>query len=146
MFRLFRSRLLWLTIGVLTLVGVAFWLVVVAAAVLMTMATGGADPDPDELARVAVPFGLLAALATVAAAIAVSVMVRRGRVRQWLPLREQMVHDAATEPATHLVQVLSPPNPAAGGQVLAIDLTAGIRDCCGFQVGSCPAARSRASR
>jgi hypothetical protein len=59
MLRLYRSRLVWLTLGVLTLAGVAFWLAVAVVAVVMTTAASGADPDPDALARAAVPAGLL---------------------------------------------------------------------------------------
>jgi hypothetical protein len=65
MLRLFRSRLVWLTIGLLTLAGTAFWVVVAVVAAIMTAAAGGADPDPDALARVAVPLGMLAAAGTV---------------------------------------------------------------------------------
>jgi hypothetical protein len=124
-FRLFRSRLVWLTIGVLILAGTAFWITVVIVAVVMTTAAGGADPDPDELARAAVPIGMLAALAAAVLGITGVVAIRRGRVRQWVPLREQMVRDAATLPGTHLAQVISPANPAAGGQLLARDLITG---------------------
>lgn len=122
MFRLFRSRLAWLTIGVLTLAGIAFWIVAALAAAVITTAAGGNDPDPDQLAMVAVPLGMLAALATIVACVALMVMMRRDRTRQWVQLREQMIRDAATQPATHLMQVISPPNLAAGGQVLVIDL------------------------
>jgi hypothetical protein len=127
MFRLFRSRLVWLTIGVLTLAGTAFWLVVAVVAAVMTTAAGGADRDPDELAQVAMPLGQLAALATAALGIMAIVAVRRGRARQWLPLREQMVRDAATQPATHIAQVVSPASTAAGGQVVARDLIIGYQ-------------------
>jgi hypothetical protein len=127
MLRLFRSRLVWLTIGVLTLAGTAFWVTVVIVAVVMTTSAGGADPDPDEFTRVAVPLGMLAALAAAVGGIAAVVAVRRGRVRQWVPLREQMVRDAATLPGTHLAQVVSPANLAAGGQVLARDLITGYQ-------------------
>ena len=127
MFRLFRSRLVWLTIGVLTLAGTAFWIVVAFVAAVMTTAAGGADPDPDEVARVAVAIGMLAALAAAVLGIAALVAIRRGRVRQWVPLREQMVRDAATLTGTHLAQVVSPANPAAGGQVLARDLITGYQ-------------------
>jgi hypothetical protein len=122
MFRLFQSRLVWLTIGVLTLAGTASWMVAAIVAAVMTKAAGGNDPDPDQLANVAVPLGMLAALAMIVVCVVLMVMMRRGRTRQWVPLREQMIRDAATQPATHLMQVISPPNPAAGGQVLAIDL------------------------
>jgi hypothetical protein len=125
MIRLFRSRLVWLTIGVLTLAGTAFWITVVIVAVVMSTAAGDADPDPGELARVAVPIGMLAALAAAVFCITAVVAVRRGRVRRWVPLREQMVRDAANVPGTHLVQVISPADPAAGGRVLARDLISG---------------------
>ena len=123
MFRLFRSRSVWLAIGVFTLAGTAFWIVFAAVAAIMSTAAGGADPD--EVARVAVPLGMLAALAAAVLGIAAVVAVRRGRVRQWVPLREQMVRDAATLPGTHLAQVVSAANSAAGGQVLARDLITG---------------------
>lgn len=87
-------------IGVLTVAGTAFWMVVVAVAVVMSAASGGADPDPDELARVAVPVGMLVAIAAVAGCIAAIVAICRGRARQWVPLCEQMVRDAATLPDT----------------------------------------------
>jgi hypothetical protein len=70
---------------------------------------------------------MLAALAAAVLGITAVVAVRRGRARQWVPLREQMVRDAATLPATHLAQVVSPANPAAGGQVLAMDLITGYQ-------------------
>ena len=127
MFRLFRSRLVWLTIGVLTLAGTAFWIVVAVVAAVMTTAAGGAEPNPDELARVSVPLGMLAAAGAAALGIAAVVTVRRGRARAWVPLREQMVRDAATLPATHLAQLVSAANPAAGGQVLARDLITGYQ-------------------
>jgi hypothetical protein len=38
-----------------------------------------------------------------------------------------MVRAAATLPATHLAQVISPANPAAGGQVVARDLITGYQ-------------------
>jgi len=126
-FRLFRSRLVWLTIGVLTLAGTAFWISVVIVAAVMSTAAGGADPDPDEVTRVAVPLGMLAALAAAVGGITALVAVRRGRARKWVPLREQMVRDAATVPGKHLAQVVSPANPAAGGQVLARDLISGYQ-------------------
>jgi hypothetical protein len=127
MFRLFRSRLVWLTIGLLTLAGTAFWIVVVVAAAIMMTTSGGADPDPDELAQVAVPLGMLAATGGAAVGIMAAVVVRRGRARRWLPLREQMVRDAATQPATHIAQVVSLANSAAGGQVVARDLITGYQ-------------------
>jgi hypothetical protein len=128
MFRLFRSRLVWLTIGVLTLAGVAFWMVIAVVAAVMTTAAGGNEPDPDQLANVAVPLGMLAALATIVVCVVLVVMIRHDRTRQWVPLREQMIRDAATQPATHVMQVISPPNPAAGGQVLAMDLITRYQD------------------
>ena len=127
MFRLFWSRLVWLAIGVLTLAGRAFWMVVAVVAAVMTTTAGGAEPNPDELAQVAVPLGMLAALAAAVLGIAAVVAVRRGRVRQWVPLRGQMVRAAATLPSTHVAQVVSPANPAAGGQVLARDLITGYQ-------------------
>lgn len=125
MFRLFRSRLVWLTIGVLTLTGTAFWVVVVTVAAIMTTAVGGTEPDPDDVARVAVPLGLLTVAAGLVIGIAAVVMVRRGKARQWVPLREQMVRDSTKLPGIHLAQVVSAANPAAGGQVLAKDLITG---------------------
>jgi hypothetical protein len=125
LFRLFRSRLVWLTIGVLTVAGTAFLIVVVAVAFVMYAAAGGTDPEPDELGRIAGPLGLLASVTAVAGCIAVIVAIQRGRTRHWLPLREQMVYDAATLPDTHLAQIASTANPAAGGQVVATDLITG---------------------
>jgi hypothetical protein len=127
MFRLFRSRLLWLTIGVLTVGGVAFWTVVVAVAVVMYATAAVADPEPDRLAGVGVSLGLLAAIIAVAGCIAAIIAIRRGRARQWLPLRDQMVRNAATLPDTHLTQIVTPANPAAGELVLARDLITGYR-------------------
>jgi hypothetical protein len=117
----------WLTIGVLTLAGTTFWIVVAVVAAVMSTAAGGAVPAPDELARVAVPVAMLAATGAATLAITAVVAIRRGRARQWVPLRERMVRDAATLPGTHLAQVVSPANPAAGGQVLARDLMAGYQ-------------------
>ena len=127
MFRLFRSRLVWLTIAVLTLTGTAFWIVVAVVAALMTTAAGGDDPDPDELAQVAMPLGMLAATSAAVFGITAVVVIQRGRARQWVPLRDQMMRDAATLPGTHLAQVISRANPAAGGQVLARDLITGYQ-------------------
>jgi hypothetical protein len=127
MFRLFRSGWVWLAIGVLTLAGTAFWILVAVVAAVMSTAAGGADPDPDEVAQVAVPLGMLAALAAAVFGITAVVAVRRGRVRRWVPLREQMVRDAADVPGTHLAQVISPADPAAGGQLVARDLISGYQ-------------------
>jgi hypothetical protein len=124
MFRLFRSRWVWLAIGVLTLAGTAFWIAVAVVAAVMSTAAG---PGPDELTRVAMPLGMLAALAAAVFGITAVVAVRRRRVRRWVPLREQMVRDATTVPGTHLAQVISPANPTAGGQVLARDLITGYQ-------------------
>jgi hypothetical protein len=75
--------------------------------------------------RIIAAVAVAAALAAAVLGIAAVVTVRRGRARQWVPLREQMVRDAATLPATHLAQLVSAANPAAGGQVLARDLITG---------------------
>jgi hypothetical protein len=119
--------LAWLTIGMLILAGTTFWIVVAVVAAVMTATAGGADPDPDELAQIAVPIGMLAATAAVVLGIAAVVAIGRGRAQQWVPLREQMVRDAATLSGTHLAQVVSPANTAAGGHVLARDLITGYQ-------------------
>lgn len=109
MFRLFRSWLVWLTIGVLTLTGTVFWVVVVPVAAIMSTAVGGIEPDPDDVARVAVPLGLLTVAAGLVIGIAAVVMVRRGKAREWVPMREQMVRDSTKLPGIYLAQVVGQP-------------------------------------
>jgi hypothetical protein len=128
MFRLLltilRSRLFWRAALVLNVATTAFWLAfaVVAAIMVLVVGSSAIESDPARLVRVALPISLTATLAAIGALGVVAVARRRGRVRQWLPLRESMLHDAGTLPSTHIAQVLSPPSAAAGGHVLAVDL------------------------
>ena len=52
---------------------------------------------------------------------------RRAKARRWLPLHDAMRRDAATLPSTYLAQILTRPEPEAGGQVMATDLINGAR-------------------
>jgi hypothetical protein len=104
-----RSRLVWWALLVITAVVVAFWMAFVAAAavVIATIGTEAAEADPDRVTSIAVPS---AVLASVVAVVAVAVIVRarqRSRIRQWLPLYNQMVRDASQ----HLAQVPTEPSP-----------------------------------
>src|SRR5918994_4221945 len=123
-----RSRLVWWALLVITAVAVAFWMafVVAAAVVIATIGTEAAEADPDRVTSIAV---LSAVLASVVAVVAVAVVVRarqRSRIRQWLPLYNQMVRGAG-RPSEHLAQVLTEPSPEAGGHVIATDLVTGGR-------------------
>jgi MFS family permease len=121
--RLMVSRWLWLSIGVAAAVTVVFTLAAVAAivaGVLLDRAVGR-EPDVERLTAIALIVGLLAATAALVGLAVLAVVRRRGRVRRWVPLREQMLHNAATLPATHLVQISSRPQ-GRGGWVQAVDL------------------------
>jgi hypothetical protein len=50
---------------------------------------------------------------------------RRGRIRRWVRLRQSMLHDVATVPATYLVQISSRPDATVGGRTQAVDLFTG---------------------
>jgi hypothetical protein len=126
--RMLRSRLLRWALLVITAVVVAFWMAFVAAAavVIATIGTEAAEANPDRVTSIAVPS---AVLASVVAVVAVAVFVRarqRSRIRQWLPVYNQMVHDSS-RPSEHLAQVLTEPSPEAGGHVIATDLVTGGR-------------------
>jgi hypothetical protein len=122
--RLMVSRRLWLCIGVAAAVTVVFTLAAVAAivvGVLLDRAVGR-ESDVERLTAIGLIVGLLAATA---ALVGLAVVRRRGRVCRWVPLREQMLHDAATLPATYLVQISSRPQASVGGWVQAVDLVSG---------------------
>jgi type IV secretory pathway protease TraF len=129
LFAILRSRLLWRGALVVTVAAIAFWLAFAATAVVMVGVVGSSaiESDPAQLVRVAVPVSLVAALAAIVAVGVVALARRRGRIRQWLPLREAMLHDAGTLPSTHVAQVLNTPSPAAGGHVIAVDLITGYQ-------------------
>jgi hypothetical protein len=124
LFAILRSRILWVVVGVVTMAGVAF-VATVAVTAAAVMAVRGENVDPDQVAELATSLGLLAVAAAIAAMMLAWRGLRRARVRRWLPLYEAMVHDAASATETHLVQILSGPDPAAGGHVLAADLRNG---------------------
>ena len=71
-------------------------------------------------------FALVAA-STMACVLLVRHARRRSKARRWLPLRDAMRSDAATLPSTYLAQILTRPEPEAGGQVMATDLINGAR-------------------
>jgi MFS family permease len=125
--RLMVSRRLWLSIGVAAAVTVVFTLAAVAAivaGVLLDRAVGR-GPDVERLTMIALIVGVLAATAALVGLAVLAVVRRRGRVRRWVPLREQMLHNAATLPATYLVQINSRPPASVGGPVQAVDLITG---------------------
>jgi hypothetical protein len=72
-------------------------------------------------------FALMAA-STTACVLLVRHTSRRAKARHWLPLHDAMRRDAATLPSTYLAQILTRPEPEAGGQVMATDL---INGACG---------------
>jgi hypothetical protein len=72
---------------------------------------------------------MLAATAALVGLVVLAVVRRRGRIRRWVPVRESMLHDAATLPATHLVQISSRPQAMVGGSVQAVDLLTGGFGC-----------------
>jgi hypothetical protein len=116
--------MVWIAARVVTVAGVAFVLTVaVAAAVVITVR--GEDVDPDEAAELATSLGLLAVAAAVAAMMVAWRGLRRAWARRWLPLYEAMVRDASSATDTYLAQILTRPDPAAGGHVLAADLRNG---------------------
>jgi len=124
LFAILRSRILWIAVGMVTVAGVAF-VVTVAVTAAVVIAVRGENVDPDQVAELATSLGLLAVAAAIAAMLAAWRCLRQARVRRWLPLYEAMVHDAASATETHLAQILSRPDPAAGGHVLAADLRNG---------------------
>jgi ABC-type multidrug transport system fused ATPase/permease subunit len=122
--RLMVSRWLWRSLGVLAALTVVFTLTAVAvlvAGVLLDRAVGR-EPDVEWLTVIALIVGMLAATAALVGLMVLAVVRRRGRIRQWVPLRESMLHDATTLPATYLVQISSRPQAAVGGAVQAVDL------------------------
>jgi hypothetical protein len=121
LFTILRSRIVWIAIGVLTVAGVAFVLTVAVTAAVV-IAVQGEDVDPNQVAELATSLGLLAVAAAIAAMMAAWRGLRRARVRRWLPLYEAMARDAASASDTHLAQILTCPDPAAGGRKLAADL------------------------
>jgi hypothetical protein len=119
-----RSWILWIAIGVIAAAGVAFvFTVAVTAAVVI--AVRGHDVDPDEFAELAVSLGLAAAAAVLAGVVVAWQAMRRARARRWLPLYQAMVRDAASAPDIHLAEIITPPDPAAGGHMLVADLHTG---------------------
>jgi hypothetical protein len=72
-----------------------------------------------------VSLSLAAAGAAIAAMLAASRALCRARTRRWLPLYQAMVRDAASAPATYLAEIVTPPDPATGGHVVAADLHTG---------------------
>jgi len=124
LFAILRSRIMWIAVGVVTAAGIAFVLTV-AVTWAVVIAVRGEDVDPDQVAELATSLGLLAAAAAIAAMLVAWRGLRRARVRRWLPLYEAMAHDAASATDTHLAQILTRPDPAAGGYVLAADLRNG---------------------
>ena len=129
LFAILRSRLLWRGVLVLTVAATVFWLAFAATAAVLVLVVGSSaiESDPARLVRVALPISLVATLAAIVALGVVAVARRRGRVREWLPLREAMLHDAGTLASTHIAQVLTMPSAAAGGHVLAVDLITGYQ-------------------
>ena len=119
-----RSRILWIAIGVITAAGVAFvFTVAVTAAVVI--AVRGQKVDPNVFAELAVSLGLAAAAAVLAGVVVAWRAVWRARARRWLPLYQAMVRDAASTPDTHLAEIVTPPDPAAGDHMLVADLHTG---------------------
>ena len=114
--RMMVSRWLWLSIGVAAAVTVVFTLAAVAAivaGVLLDRAVGR-EPGVERLTAIALIVGLLAAIAALVGLAVLTVVRRRGRLRRWVPLREQMLHDAATRPATYLGADQQPPTGQRG--------------------------------
>jgi len=124
LFAILGSRILWIAVGMVTVAGVAFVLTVAVTAAVV-IAVRGEDVDPDQVAELATSLGLLAVAATTAAMLAAWRGLRQARARRWLPLYEAIVRDASTATDTHLALILTRPNPAAGGHVLATDLRDG---------------------
>jgi MFS family permease len=105
--RLMVSRWLWRSLGVVAALTVVFTLAAVAvlvAGVLLDRAVGR-EPDVERLTVIALIVGMLAATAALVGLVVLAVVRRRGRIRRWVPVRESMLHDAATLPATHLVRI-----------------------------------------
>jgi hypothetical protein len=129
--RLMVSRKLWLGLGVVAALTVVFTLAAVAAivaGVLLDRAVGR-EPDVERLTAIALIVGVLAATAALTGLMVLAVVRRRGRIRRWVPLRESMLHDAATLPPTYLVQISSRPQATVGGSVQAVDLLTGGCGC-----------------
>ena len=125
--RLMVSRRLWMSFGVVAALTVVFTLAAVAAIVagVLLDRTVGREPDVERLTTIALIVGLLSATAALVGVGVLAVVRRRGRIRRWVPLRESMLHDAATLPATYLVQISSHPQAMVGGSVQAVDLLTG---------------------
>jgi hypothetical protein len=121
------KRWLWFTLGVAGALGLAFTLTAVAAIVARVLVERavGREPDVEQLTAIALIVGLLAATAALVVIVVLVVVSRRGRIRRWLPLRQSMLHDAATVPATHLVQINGRPDATVGGRAQAVDLFTG---------------------
>ena len=64
----------------------------------------------------------LLAMSALASVLLVRYGRRRAKARRWLPLHDAMCRNAATLPSTYLAQILTRPEPEAGGQVMATDL------------------------
>ena len=126
LFTILRSQTVWVAVGVVTVVGVAFVLTVAVTAAVV-IAVRGEDVDPAQVAELATSLGLLAVAAAIAAMLVAWRGLRRARVRRWLPLYEAMARDAASATETHLAQILTRPDPAAGGHMLAADLRNGVQ-------------------
>jgi hypothetical protein len=86
LFAALRSKAVWLGIGVVTAAGAAF-VYTVAFTTAVAIAVRGDEVDPDAVAEVATPLGLLAAVATLAGVPAAWRAVRRARVRRWMSIR-----------------------------------------------------------
>jgi hypothetical protein len=126
LFVLLRSRIVWIGMGAVTVAGVAF-VFTVAVTAAMVIALRGREVDPHEFDELAVSLGLAAAAVATAAVGAALRALRRSRARRWLPLYQAMVRDAASAPATYLAEIVTPPDPATGGHVVAADLHTGGR-------------------
>jgi hypothetical protein len=121
------KRWLWLTLGVASALGLAFTIAAVAAIVanVLLERAVGREPDVEQLTAIALIAGLLATSAALVGIVVLVVVSRRGRIRRWVPLRLSMLHDAATVPGTHLVQIRSRADATVGGRAQAVDLFTG---------------------
>jgi hypothetical protein len=110
----------------LTIAGTAFW-TVVAVVVAIVKVTIGPETSLGEVYLTAAPIAAVAP--TIAIVFGALGVIAAGRVQtqQWIPLRQRMLHDVATIPSTYLAQVASRPNPATGGQIIAVDLVTGYQ-------------------
>jgi hypothetical protein len=124
LFAVLRSRIVWIGMGAVTVAGVAF-VFTVAVTAAMVIALRGREVDPHEFDELAVSLGLAAAAVAMAAVGAALRALRRSRARRWLPLYQAMVRDAASAPDTYLAEIVTPPDPATRGHVVAADLHTG---------------------